>query len=137
MVDRPMEPIAHTRSGLISLHPSVYHIFIALAVAFVAAGWSFFGDGQYAGLVLSVVTLFFAFAIGIVADLGHIWRDHHDLREDPGEPTESFHEWLRDDVSTSTGKISGRHAAFMAALPVGACGILMVLLALVHVFTVG
>lgn len=132
MSREPMEPVAHTGSGLVSLHPVVYRIFLVLAAAFVLAAWTFFGPGQYSLLVMAVVTLFFAFAIGIVGDIAHIWRDHHDLREDPGEPTENFHAWLRSDVAIQRGIVSGRHAAFMAALPVGACAVGMVLLALAH-----
>jgi hypothetical protein len=134
---KPMEPVAHQHNGLVSLHPAVYHIFIALAVLFVVGAWSFFGAGKYAAIVMVVVTLFVGFAIGIVTDLAHIWRDHHDLSEDPGEPTESFHEWLRSPVKIQWGTISGKHAFTAAVLPVAAGGIGMALLAIAHAIAVG
>lgn len=136
-MSRPTEPIGHQRNGLVSLHPKIYRLFMALAVLFVVAAWSFFGPGKYAGLVLVVVTLFFIFAIGVVADIAHVWHDHHDPREDPGAPTNTFHEWLRGDVRISRDTVSGKHAAIMASLPIAAVSIGMVLLAAVHFLTVG
>lgn len=134
---QPTEPVAHQKQGLVSLHPTVYRIFMVLALVFVLASWSFFGAGQYSALALAVVTLFFAFSIGVVGDLAHIWRDHHDLREDPGAPTESFRRWLRSDVQIQRGTVSGRHAATMAALPVVAVAVAMVAIAIVRVAEIG
>lgn len=133
---KPMEPIAHQRNGLVSLHPAVYHIFLLMALLFVLGAWSFVGNG-YSGLAVVMVTAIFFFAIAVVADLAHVWRDHHDLREDPGEPTESFHEWLRRPVKVQWGTLSGKQAAFNAALPILASGIGMALLAIAHAAAVG
>jgi hypothetical protein len=133
----PTEPVAHQRQGLVALHPTVYRIFVLLAAIFVLASWSFFGGGQYAAIVLVVVTLFFGFAIGIVADLAHIWRDHHDLREDAGAPTDSFQHWLHSDVAIQRGTISGKQAATMAALPIMAVAVAMVAIAIARFVAVG
>jgi hypothetical protein len=137
MSQQQFEPVAHQRNGLVSLHPTVYYLFVALAAIFVLAAWSFFGTGKYAGIVLAVVTLFVGFAIGVLSDIAHVWHDHHDPAEDPGAPTQSFHEWLRSDVRIARDTVSGKHAAFMAALPIGAGAVGMVLLAIVHWATVG
>jgi amino acid transporter len=137
MITHPTEPIAHQRQGLVSLHPKVYGILGAMALLFVIAAWTFFGNAKYAGMVLVVVTLFIGFAIAIVADIAHIWHDHHDPAEDPGEPTESFHEWLRHPVKLEWGTVSGKHAAFMAALPIVAAGACMVALAAIRLTEIG
>jgi hypothetical protein len=137
IVTQPLEPVAHQKQGLVSLHPTIYRIFMLLAAVFVLAAWSFFGAGQYSAIVLAVVTLFFVFSIGVVGDLAHIWRDHHDLREDPGAPTDSFRHWLHSDVTIQGSTISGKQAATMAALPVAAVAVAMVAIAIAHVVAVG
>ncbi len=85
MITHPTEPIAHQKQGLVALHPKVYHFLGAMAVLLILAAWTFFGHFQYS-FVPVAVTLFILFAIGIVADIAHIWHDHHDASEDPGEP---------------------------------------------------
>jgi hypothetical protein len=136
MITHPTEPIAHQKHGLVSLHPKVYHFLGAMAVLFILAAWTFFGGAQY-GFVPVAVTLFIVFAIAIVADIAHIWHDHHDPSEDPGEPTESFPEWLASGVRLQRSTVSGKHAAMTAALPVAAGGIGMALLAVAHLIVVG
>jgi hypothetical protein len=137
-LDRPpTEPVAHQGNGLVSLHPTVYRLFVVLAAVFVIATWSFFGAGKYSLIVMAVVTLFIGFAVAILADIAHIWRDHHDLREDPGAPTGSFQTWLHSDVTIQRTTVSGKHAAFMAALPVAAVAVAMVAIAVARVVAVG
>ena len=136
MITHPTEPIAHQKQGLVSLHPKVYHFLGAMAVLFILATWTFFGHAQY-GFVPVAVTLFILFGIAIVADIAHIWHDHHDPGEDPGEPTQSFPEWLASDVKIQRSTVSGKHAALMAALPIAAGGIGMALLAVARLIAVG
>jgi 4-hydroxybenzoate polyprenyltransferase len=136
MITHPTEPIVHQKQGLVALHPKVYHFLGAMAVLFILAAWTFFDHFQY-GFVPVAVTLFILFAIGIVADIAHIWHDHHDASEDPGEPTVSFPEWLESEVHIQRGTVSGKHAAVMAALPIAAGGIGMALLAVAHLIAVG
>ena len=136
MITRQSEPIAHQKHGLVSLHPKVYGFLAAMAVLFILATWTFFGHARI-GFVPVAVTLFILFGIAIVADIAHIWHDHHDPAEDPGEPTQSFPEWLDSEVRIQRGTLSGRHAAVMAALPVAAGGIGMVLLAAARLIAVG
>lgn len=136
MITHPTEPIAHQKQGLVSLHPKVYHFLAAMAVLFILAAWTFFAHAQY-GFVPVAVTLFILFGIGIVADIAHIWHDHHDPIEDPGEPTQSFPEWLAGDVKIQPGTVSGKHAAVMAALPIAAGGVGLALLAVARLIAVG
>lgn len=127
MITHPTEPIAHQKQGLVSLHPKVYHFLAAMAVLFILAAWTFFAHAQY-GFVPVAVTLFILFGIGIVAD---------DPIEDPGEPTQSFPEWLAGDVKIQPGTVSGKHAAVMAALPIAAGGVGLALLAVARLIAVG
>jgi VIT1/CCC1 family predicted Fe2+/Mn2+ transporter len=138
---RQNSPLVHTGSGLVSLHPTVYRIITALAGVFILAAWSFFGPGSgvghYTALALAVATLFVGFVIAIPADIAHVWRRHHELAKEPGTSNDSFRLWLRQDVVIRHGRMSGAAAAFAALLPVAACAVGMVLLALAHALTVG
>jgi hypothetical protein len=136
MITHTTEPIVHQKQGLVSLHPKIYHFLGAMAVLFILAAWTFFGHAQY-GFVPVAVTLFILFGIGIIADIAHIWHDHHDPGEDPGEPTQSFPEWLASDVKIQPGTVSGKHAAVMAVLPIAAGGIGLALLAAARLIAVG
>ena len=123
---------ARTRSGLVSLHPTVYLIIVLLAGVFVLSSWTFFGLGGYTGLVLVVLTLIVGFVIAIPSVLARVWRRHHDPVADPGAPTDSFSHWLKSDVTVQRYHVVGRDAAAAALLPIAAGAIGMLLLALIH-----
>jgi len=112
------------------LHPSVYRTIIALTVSLVLSAWTFFNRGAYAELILAVVTLFFAIAVGIPLLIGKTWQ-HNAPPPETRTRSESFGAWASQDFATWTGRLSGREAAMQILLPIAAVSISMFVFGLV------
>lgn len=63
----------HNRLVSDHLHPLIYTAVVGLVLWFVVSAWAFFGDGEYMGLLLAVVSGFFFMAIAIPGALWLIW----------------------------------------------------------------
>ena len=87
-----------------AVHPVVIELAIGAALWFVAIVWLAFARGVETDFVLVVVTLFFAFFLGLfllTASYGL-----HDPRWEL--PSTTFREFLTSRVSTETGTMRGR-----------------------------
>jgi len=117
------------------LHPAVYKAMIGLTLWLVASVWLLFDRGTYVGLLLVVVTFFFAVLVGIPVLLWASWRKNAP-EEEVGAASERFDAWKRHAFSTWTGGISGREAATQILLPLAAVAFGMTIFGLVFAFAV-
>ena len=103
--------------ALLGLHPMIYWTMIGLCVWLVLSVWGFLGRG-YTGLVLTVVSLFVAVAVGIPVLLWRIslWAGR---RSGPAEPAR-LADWLARDFEASPGRQRSVDAAVEVLLPIAA-----------------
>jgi hypothetical protein len=96
------------------IHPGVFVISMAGWVGIMTAYWLTFGARLEGALILAVDTVFFAVFFGLPVVLMR-------LRRAPAHGAEkySFAEFLRGEIDTHTGRMSGTSAlAQVAVLPV-------------------
>ena len=115
------------------LHPLVYRSIVGLTIWLVLSAWALFSRGDYAGLILSVITLFFLVLVGIPLILWVTWRHNSDPASRRVEP---FVEWASHAFETWTGRVSGLEASMQILLPIAAVAIGMTIFGLVFMFTV-
>jgi hypothetical protein len=98
-----------------SVHPAAIAIALAAALWFIAVTWVSFARGVETDWDLVVVTLFFVFFFGLfllTASLG--LKDPRWRQRDT-----SFREFLKSEVGTATGPMSGRDVLLeIAVIPV-------------------
>ena len=126
-------PRADFRSAV--FHPGVFKAIVGLAVLFVAAAWGFAGGG-ITDMLLVVVSGFIFVSAGLVTLLWLTRRRHP--RDDWGDRErrpDSFGDWARRDVDTSTGPVRGSTALIETLLPIAAVAVGMVAFALVVHFS--
>jgi hypothetical protein len=111
--DLPTPPAASR-----SLHPLIYRVIIGLCAWLVLSAWGFAGPG-YAGLVLSVVSLFIAVVVVLSLVLWHIsrWRAGAVDRE---QAPPRLADWLSRDFAAWSGNVKGSQAAVEVLLPIAA-----------------
>ena len=119
------------------LHPLVYRSIIGLTIWFVLSVWVLFSRGEYEGLTLSVITLFFLVLVGIPVLLWLTWRRNADPNERHGYVA-PFTEWTSHSFESWTGSVSGRDAAIQILLPIAAVAVAfgMTIFGLTFLFTV-
>ncbi|MGE0094484.1 MAG: hypothetical protein AB7M05_20880 [Alphaproteobacteria bacterium] len=112
-MDRPAGMVGHNRPVFRHLHPGVFVISMLGWVGYMVTYWLVFGLHLEGTLMLAVATVFFAvyFAMPLV-----LMR----LRRGPGWVEKaSFAAFLRGEIDTYTGRMSGMDAlAQVAVLPV-------------------
>ena len=117
------------------LHPLVYRFIIGLTIWLVLSVWVLFSRGEYEGLALSVITLFFVVLVGVPVLLWLTWRRNVDLNERP-DYVAPFTEWASRSIESWTGSVSGREAAIQILLPIAAVAFGMTIFGLTFLFTV-
>jgi hypothetical protein len=117
------------------LHPLVYHSMIGLTIWLVLSVWVLFSRGEYEGLTLSVITLFFIVLVGIPVLLWLTWRRNVDPNE-RHSCVAPFTEWTSHSFESWTGSVSGRAAAIQILLPIAAVAFGMTIFGLTFLFTV-
>ena len=85
------------------LHPLVYRSIIGLTIWLVLSVWVLFSRGEYEGLTLSVITLFFVILVGIPVLLWLTWRSNVDPNERHGYVA-PFAEWTSHPFESWTGQ---------------------------------
>jgi len=78
---RNLLPVQNSRPTNDELHPVIYHSIIGLTIWLVLSVWVLFSRGEYEGVTLSVITLFFVVLLGIAVLLWLTWRRHVDPHE--------------------------------------------------------
>jgi len=117
------------------LHPVIYRVIIGLCVWLVCSVWGFAGPG-YAGLALTVVSLFVAVAVLIPLVLWRISRRDPRRRAERAVPLR-ITEWMSGDLDTWSGRLGGAEAAVQVLLPIAAVAFGMSGFALVAHLTIG
>jgi hypothetical protein len=118
------------------LHRRIYGIIVGLAAWLILSVWGFLGSG-YAGLALTVVSLFIGVAVGLALVLALIARrDRRQVYRDGDDPG-SLGEWLGREFETQTGRIGGMAAAIQVLLPIAAVAFGMTIFAIAHHFDLG
>jgi len=119
----------------VGLPRQIYWIIVGLAIWLVISVWGFAGAG-YSSLVLTVVSLFIAVAVGLPLLLESISRRHP--RRGDGEPEDgSLGEWLAREFDAQSGRISAKAAAIQVLLPIAAVAFGMTIFAVVHHIDIG
>src|SRR5262245_57821554 len=126
-------PVSRNRARANELHPRIYTAIVGLTIWFVVSIWLLFSRGNYEGLTLSIITLFFIVLVGIPLLLWLTWR--HNTPEQNGN-TAPFSEWTTNSFETSTGDISGRQASIQILLPIAAVAIGITVFGLVFMLAV-
>ena len=126
-------PVSRNRARANELHPRIYTAIVGLTIWFVVSIWLLFSRGNYEGLTLSVITLFFIVLVGIPLLLWLTWR--HNTPEQNGNAA-PFSEWTTNSFETSTGDISGRQASIQILLPIAAVAIGITVFGLVFMLAV-
>src|SRR5262245_55700557 len=126
-------PVSRNRARANELHPRIYTAIVGLTLWLVLSIWLLFSRGNYEGLTLSVITLFFAVLVGIPLLLWLTWR--HNTPEQDGNAA-PFSEWIGNSFETWTGGISAREASIQILLPIAAVAIGMTIFGLVFMLTV-
>jgi hypothetical protein len=94
------------------VHPAAIVIALIAALWFVAVTWVSFARGAEVDWDLVVVTLFFAFFFALfLFTASHALKDRRWHQRDT-----SFREFLRSEVGTATGPMSGRDAMLEIAV---------------------
>lgn len=127
-------PVRHNRPND-ELHPLIYRAIVGLTIWLVLSVWALFSRGEYEGLTLSVITLFFVILIGIPALLWLTWRRNIDANDQHND-VEPFGEWVSHPFVTWTGRISSREAAMQILLPIAAVAFGMTIFGLAFLFAV-
>jgi hypothetical protein len=109
----------HNRPVSDQLHPLIYKAIVGLVLWFVVSAWAFFGDGEYMGLLLAVVSGFFFMAVAIPCALSLIWQKYQgsDVRRGEGI---SLRDWASGDFDTWQGRRKAADAAVEILLPIAA-----------------
>jgi hypothetical protein len=128
-------PVPLNRPTNDELHPLVYRSIIGLTIWLVLSAWLLFSRGEYEGLTLSVITLFFVILVGIPVLLWLTWKHNVDPNEHHGYAT-PFAEWTSHPFESWTGSISGREAAIQMLLPIAAVAFGMTIFGLAFWFAV-
>ena len=128
-------PVRLNRPTNDELHPLVYRSIIGLTIWLVLSVWVLFSRGEYEGLTLAVITLFFVVLVGIPVLLWLTWRRNIDPNEQQSY-TAPFGEWISRPFVTWTGGISGREAAVQILLPIAAVAFGMTIFGLAFLFAV-
>lgn len=128
-------PARDNRTTHDELHPLVYRCIVGLTIWLVLSVWLLFSRGEYEGVTLSVITLFFAILIGIPLLLWLSWRRNTDPNEQHGYIA-PFGEWMSHPFESWTGSLSGREAAIQILLPIAAVAFGMTIFGLVFLFAV-
>lgn len=127
-------PVRHNRP-IDELHPLIYRAIIGLTIWLVLSVWVLFSRGEYEGLTLSVITLFFVILISIPVLLWLTWRRNINPNERHGYVA-PFGEWVSHPFVTWTGGISGGEAATQILLPIAAVAFGMTVFGLAFLFAV-
>lgn len=114
-------------------HPLVYRSIIGLTIWLVLSVWMLFSRGEYEGLTLTVITLFFVVLVGIPVLLWLTWRRNVDPNERHSYVA-PFTEWT--SIESWTGSVSGREAAIQILLPIAAVAFGMTIFGLTFLFAV-
>ena len=117
------------------LHPLVYRSIIGLTIWLVSSVWVLFSRGEYEGITLTVITLFFVILVGIPVLLWLTWRRNVDPNERDGHVA-PFAEWTSHSFESWTGSVKGRDAAIQILLPIAAVAFGMTIFGLTFLFTV-
>ena len=113
----------------------VYWLIIALAIWLVVSAWGFIGGG-YDKLVLVIVSLFIAVAVGLPLVLGMIaYRHRRALGGNWDEA--SLGDWAHSQFNAHSGLTRGSTAIIEVLLPICAVAFGMTLFAIVHFLTIG
>jgi len=107
------------------LHSRVYRVLIGLAVWLVLSVW-LFADGGTVDYLLAIVSGFILIAVALPLILSRIGPgDDPADKAAPAEP--SFDDWSAAEFDTWQGRLSGKEAATLIALPIAAVAIGMTL----------
>ena len=128
-------PVQHDRQTNDELHPVIYRSLVGLTIWLVLSVWVLFTRGEYEGLNLSIITVFFLVLIGIPVLLWVTWRRNIHANERHGF-TLPFSEWSSRPFESWTGSVSGREAAIQILLPIAAVAIGMTIFGLTFLFAV-
>jgi hypothetical protein len=128
-------PVRHNRPTNDELHPLVYRSILGLTIWLVLSAWVLFSRGEYEGLTLSIITLFFVILTGIPVLLWLTWRRNARPNEGHGY-VQSFTEWSSHPFESWTGSVSGREAVMQILLPIAAVAFGMTVFGLAFLFAV-
>ena len=128
-------PVRPNRPANDELHPLVYRSIIGLTIWLVLSAWALFSRGEYEGLTLSIITLFFVILTGIPVLLWLTWRRNARPNEGHGY-VPSFTEWSSHPFESWTGSVSGREAVMQILLPIAAVAFGMTVFGLAFLFAV-
>jgi len=107
------------------LHSRVYRILIGLAAWLVLSVW-LFASGGTADYLLAIVSGFILIAVALPLILSRVGRgDDAAAKAASAEP--SFDDWSAAEFDTWQGRLSGKEAATLIALPIAAVAIGMTL----------
>ena len=106
------------------LHSRVYALLIGLALWLVLSVWLFAAGGE-SDYLLVVVSGFILLAVALPLILSRVGRGDAAENSEP-----SFHDWAAGDFETWQGKLRGKEAAVLIALPIAAVAIGMTLFGL-------
>lgn len=109
----------HNRPVSDHLHPLIYTAVVGLLLWFVVSAWAFFGDGEYMGILLAVVSGFFFMAVAIPYALWLIWRKYQGSDVARGEGI-SLRDWASGEFDTWQGRRKAAGAAVEILLPIAA-----------------
>jgi hypothetical protein len=127
--------VRHNQPTNDELHPLIYRSIIGLTIWLVLSVWALFSRGEYEGLTLSIITLFFVILIGIPVLLWLTWRRNAHPNEDHGY-VPPFAEWSSHPFESWTGSVSGREAVIQILLPIAAVAFGMTVFGLAFLFAV-
>jgi hypothetical protein len=128
-------PVRLNRPTNDELHPLVYRSIIGLTIWLVLSVWVLFSRGEYGGLTLSIITLFFVILVAIPVLLWLTWRRNVDHNERHGYVAR-FAEWTSQPFENWTGSVSGREATIQILLPIAAVAFGMTIFGLAFLFAV-
>lgn len=117
------------------LHPLVYRAMVGLTIWLVLSVWMLFSRGEYEGVTLTVITLFFIVLVGIPVLLWLTWRRNVDPNE-RHSCVAPFTEWTSHSFESWTGSVSGREAAIQILLPIAAVAFGMTIFGLTFLIAV-
>jgi len=102
------------------LHPRIYMAAAGLLVWFVIAAWLLFGDSDYIGLALAMISVLVFMTIAIPLAL---WRTNLTAQRSSHateQGSETLDTWLRGQFATWTDQEKGSTAAIEILLPLAA-----------------
>ena len=109
------EQVAAARESQAGVHPAAIGIALLASLWFIAVTWVSFARGAEVDWDLVVVTLFFAFFLGLfLFTASHALKDPRWRQRDT-----DFRQFLASEVGTATGPMSGREVLLeIAVIPV-------------------